>query len=770
MNSQVSQAAKAHQALTNGALSQAASLYEALIAASPETTCYYWYLGLSLLLQGQDLEAQLTWMSALDNAAPEAQTALITELVQVLKTEADRRDQQQDYQTAWELRERLLSINLQHLSLPASDNCHVLLNSLLAADVAALQTDTPGTLLHVLAMLQALPPALDSTLLLLVLKIVLENALIHPISLAFASACLPYAQPASAYAEVLLQAAKVALYVRSRANLATQFAQLILSLQPEHPDGLSLLFNSYLFSHHYVQAWETAHRIAATATTLPARAIALGQILQTSLLIGADWQEILTVSAAQRSALTALVATSTTVLEVNVALPLLLSLSQTLYLVDAPEIYRPLQNQIAALCQTSIEHHYRQFLPPRQVSPVFDSQNISPVKGDGHLRRPSPEARRVLDHRPLKVGYLSHCLRSHSVGFLARALLQHHDRDQFRIYVYFVAYQPDLKDPLQQWYHQQADQAYVFGTKAEEIAAQIAQDQLDILVDLDSLTLDITCAVMALKLAPVQITWLGWDASGLPTIDYFIADPYVLPEAAQDYYQEKIWRLPQTYIAVDGFEVDRPTLRREQLNISPDAVVYLSVQSGFKRHFNTVKLQLQILQRVPNSYLLIKGLADQAATIAKFNQLTEDMGVSPQRLRFLPRTSTEAEHRANLAIADIVLDSYPYNGATTTLETLWMGIPLITRVGEQFAARNSYSMLRNVGITAGIAYSAEEYVDWGVRLGSDPSLRDQIALQLHKSRRTAPLWQAKIFTRQMESAYQQMWQKKTFINSSLNLN
>ncbi len=116
-------------------------------------------------------------------------------------------------------------------------------------------------------------------------------------------------------------------------------------------------------------------------------------------------------------------------------------------------------------------------------------------------------------------------------------------------------------------------------------------------------------------------------------------------------------------------------------------------------------------------------------------------------------------HRANLEIADVVLDTYPYNGATTTLETLWMGIPLVTKVGQQFAARNSYTFMMNVGVTEGIAWTDEEYVDWGVRLGRDPALRQQISWKLRQSRQTSPLWNGQQFTREMEKAFRQMWQK-----------
>ena len=130
-----------------------------------------------------------------------------------------------------------------------------------------------------------------------------------------------------------------------------------------------------------------------------------------------------------------------------------------------------------------------------------------------------------------------------------------------------------------------------------------------------------------------------------------------------------------------------------------------------------------------------------------------------KRLRFLPLVASEAEHRANLGIADVVLDTYPYNGATTTMETLWMGIPIVTRVGEQFSSRNSYTMMMNAGITQGIAWTDREYVEWGIRLGKNPNLRQQIAWTLRQSRQTAPLWNGKNFTREMEKAYEQMWQK-----------
>jgi predicted O-linked N-acetylglucosamine transferase (SPINDLY family) len=195
------------------------------------------------------------------------------------------------------------------------------------------------------------------------------------------------------------------------------------------------------------------------------------------------------------------------------------------------------------------------------------------------------------------------------------------------------------------------------------------------------------------------------------------------------------------------------------LGIPNDAVVYFSSQGGYKRHPDNIRCQMRIIKGVPNSYFLIKGKSDPTIIRDFFGKIAEEEGVSLDRLRFLDSVPDEYTHRANLAIADIVLDTFPYNGATTTLETLWMGIPMVTQVGEQFAARNSYTFMLNAGIEEGIAWSDREYVEWGVKLGLDRELRSNVHNKLRSGRNTAPVWNAKQFTCDLEQAYQEMWSK-----------
>ncbi len=401
------------------------------------------------------------------------------------------------------------------------------------------------------------------------------------------------------------------------------------------------------------------------------------------------------------------------------------------YLYDQPRILHRFKNIIGEICSKSINSTRGTFLPK-----------------NGHQSLPK--------NGLLRIGYIAGTLRQHSVGWLSRWLFNYHDRSNFQIFIYHTG-QPDNQPFNHRFFRDKVDVAYYMGANAKEIADLIIQDEIDILIDLDSISADTTYEVMCLKPAPVSVTWLGWDTSGCPEVDYFIADPHVLPPNAEEYYNTKIWRLPQTYVAIDGFEIEVPTKRRSDYNIPEEAIVYLCAQKSYKHHPDILRLQMQIIQQVPNSYLLVKMRANPESLMRIYQELADEVGISIEQLRFIQPDPDEMTHRANLQLADVVLDTFPYNGATTTLETLWMGIPLVTKVGQAFVARNSYAFMQNVGVTEGIAHTDAEYVDWGIRLGTDLALRQKVMGKLLHSRKTSPLWNARKFTLEMEEAYQKMW-------------
>ena len=713
--------------------SEAAKHYESLIERQPEVKSNYWYLGLTLLLQGKEEEAQLTWLTALAEGEPEEIDNWTQELREVLNQEAIKCTNEEDHQIACTIRKYIQELE--------PDNIDNLIQVVYLAIEANLFNSEDTSLSQLTQLLQAEEEQqFKADLLLSLLEKVLEHHSRHSDTVNFIQSVINKLRKLTDYADKVQQIVftkAIPLINSSPPQVALPFAELCHTLQPENISVLANLANLCQNTGKYRESVQYAEKMLAYSQDVEDKVAACYLKVRGLMRAVGLWQEAQVTYQQLQVYLNELIQSQKYVAENH-----LLSFTSTIvfsnYLGDQPQKAHQLRNQVGEFCQQGIRKLYN------TQTQVFQSDFTNKTKNS--------------QAKCLKIGYLSSSLRQHSVGWLARWLFKYHNQEKFVIHGYSLG---QTNDRIQQFIAHYTTQFNDLSTAENilEIATKIHKDEIDILIDLDSLTSTEVCGVMALKPAPIQITWLGTDASGIPAIDYFIADPYVLPESASEYYAAKIWRLPNTYIAVDGFEIGVPTLRRDELNIPEDAVIYLSAQTGYKRHPHTARLQMKVIKEVPNSYFLIKGLADEESIKKFFTQIAIEEGVEVERLRFLSKVATEEIHRANLGIADIVLDTYPYNGATTTLETLWMGIPLVTRVGEQFAARNSYTMMKNVGVEAGIAWSDEEYVEWGIRLGKDAALRQEVAWQLRKSRQTAPLWNAKQFTREMEKAYQQMWQQ-----------
>lgn len=706
---------------------QAIELLEQAIEAKPNIRTNYWYLGLILLLQDQEVEAQMTWMLPLSEAEPEELELAITELIQILQVEAQRREEIKDYQTAWLIRQHIREINPEYLI----NLLHIIQLSIFL-DISNCE-GLP--LLEAANLINQIPELnIEDKILLQTIEQVLKFYPQHPYNFDFIEACILKSRSYINLTEVLCnQGIRFINYISTQQSL--RLTEILFKLAENHVGCLVNLANLYQNSGKNLESLVFLQKIIDSSSSLLDKISANYLTVRGLMQAGGYWQQAEEAYQKYQFLLSELIET-----DINISQEHLINLITTVafapYFQDNPENTHQFRNRVGKFCQRRIQDNLN------QDSKLYCSEQK-------YLRN-------INSAKPLKIGYISTCLRRHSVGWLSRWIFQYHDKEKFQIYAYSLEKNDDV---LQSFISQQVSEFNDLSQAKNilEIAEKINHDEIDILIDLDSVTSRKVCGVMALKPAPIQVTWLGSDASGLPAIDYFIADPYVLPESARNYYSAKIWRLPSTYIAVDGFEIGVPTLRREQLNIPNDAVVYLTSQTSYKRHPDNVRLQIRILQKVPQSYLLIKGQNDEEPIKKLFYKIAEDEGVDFSRIIFLPQVDLESTHRANLGIADIVLDTYPYNGATTTLETLWMGIPLVTKVGEQFAARNSYTMIINAGVTEGISWNDEEYMEWGIRLGKDANLRQEVAWKLKQSRQTAPLWNAKQFTREIEKAYEQMW-------------
>jgi predicted O-linked N-acetylglucosamine transferase (SPINDLY family) len=702
-------------------LDQIVEYYETIVTNGDTSSHNYWYLGLAYLLQNQEFDAQATWFIPFEEASELESVVLNSELSDVLDRSAIEELAANNIDNALLISQHLRSVNSFHLNN--------LLRSILLE--IKLERFTPDFLLEwevdeILAASSSL--ALDRELLSELLRSLLIFQSEHTAS--FIKLCLQnYSSTSTDVIEAIATEIVRIAHQMGTSLFGIEILDFCRILQPRNTKISSALCREYSDIGYHKQAIEIAELIYNPDDNLLDK-IRATYTLAIVYLSAGNWKKSTPVFQQYQTLIEEFTTNKYEYLDFASNQRMIVSSVLSPYTEDRPRYYRQIQNQIANLY---LEHN-------RSHLKNYDAETVSLEKQSGVIR----------------IGYLGSTLKSHSVGWLSRWLWQYHDRNKFQLFTYCINQDPN-DTFYQQWFQNLSHVSYCMGADGERIAAQIKADKIDILIDLDSLTLDTTCQVLAAKPAPVQVSWLGWDATGLSTVDYFIADPYVLPENAQEYYQEKIWRLPQTYLAVNGFEVGIPTLKRQDLNISDDALVYWSGQRGFKRHPDTVRAQMRILKGVPNSYFIIKGDTDPTIIQEFFGEIAAEEGVEFDRLRFVGNVADEPTHRANLAIADIVLDTFPYNGATTTLETLWMGIPMVTQVGQQFAARNSYTFMLNAGIEEGIAWSQAEYIEWGIKLGLDRDLRDKIAGKLRSGRTTAPVWNAKQFTLDMEQAYRDMW-------------
>jgi predicted O-linked N-acetylglucosamine transferase (SPINDLY family) len=698
--------------------------YELEIAADETIVSNYWYLGVAYLLAGREDDAQAAWFVPLSEIDDPAEIELLThDLLIVLEQEATYQAEIPDLERAWLIR--------QHLRILAPDTIeNVLKLAVIAGSIGELTEDnlSEWEINELLATTSS--DSVDDDLLEKMMAALVD--LHTQSSLDIMESCIRLiSNDLQDLIEKVLTSAFQLFYQKNVGMFSVKMGEICLRIDPGNLSVLKFLSGVYSGVVMYDRAKEVAQQYCQLAPGISERLFGI-YLIQRAYFSAGDPSGAFVRISDYRSLAAEVIQANLTGLTHTQRQGLLASSFFLPYTEDNPRVNKPLQNQLSAIYQNNIELALNNIEVTRSSLP----------KKTGCLR----------------IGYIGFTFKVHSVGWLSRWLIHHHDRDSLQVFMYCL--NTDRDDEFNhQWFRNKMDVSYYFDGHPNTIAAQIRADQIDILIDLDSLTFDSTCLVMAQKPAPIQVSWLGWDSYGIPAIDYFIADPYVLPDDAQDYYQEQIWRLPQTYLAVDGFEVGIPTLRREDLDIPADAVVYLCSQSGYKRHPDNIRCQMKILKAVPNSYFLIKGKSDANIIKNFFGKMAEEEGISLDRLRFLERDRDEYTHRANLAIADIVLDTFPYNGATTTLETLWMGIPMVTQVGQQFSARNSYTFMLNAGITEGIAWSEQEYIDWGIKLGLDRELRWQIKGKLHAARATAPVWNAKQFTLDMEQAYREMWAK-----------
>jgi predicted O-linked N-acetylglucosamine transferase (SPINDLY family) len=353
--------------------------------------------------------------------------------------------------------------------------------------------------------------------------------------------------------------------------------------------------------------------------------------------------------------------------------------------------------------------------------------------------------------RRIRLGYVSPNFRLHPVGRFLLPLLARHDRSQFEIFCYSDVRAPDavtasIRSCVDGW-------RQTTGMSDEQAAELIATDRIDILVDLAMHLADNRMLVFARKPAPVQATYLAYPGTtGLHAIDYRLTDEYLDPPGSdQSLYSERPVRL-RSYWCYQPAK-DSPPL------VPPPSLASGSLTFGCLNNFckisaGAVAAWCDLLGRVPNSQLLLHS--GQGMHRQRLRDQLAGHGIDPRRLEFFPRLSI-ADYFAAYNRIDIALDSFAYPGGTTTCDALWMGVPVVSRAGQTAISRGGLSILSNIGLPELVAQDRQAYLQIAAELAGDPSRLAHLRMTMRDRMRASPLMDARRFTRDVETAFREMW-------------
>ena len=352
-----------------------------------------------------------------------------------------------------------------------------------------------------------------------------------------------------------------------------------------------------------------------------------------------------------------------------------------------------------------------------------------------------------------RIGYFSPDFREHPVSYLMAGLFEHHDRTRFHTVGF--AFGPEANDAMAQRVARGLDECIDVRHMPDDAVAQLARDKgIDIAIDLGGFTNHTRPGIFALRAAPVQAGYIGYlGTMGVEYIDYLIADPVLVPERDRQHYAEKIVYLTSFQSNTTDLPVSEAPLSRARAGLPDTGFVFCCFNNNFKILPDVFAAWVRILNATQGSVLWLY-VAGEAA-IRNLRATAAALGLDPSRLVFAKRVP-RPEYLARLQLADLFLDTSPYNAGTTASDALWMGLPVLTRLGETFAGRMGASLLTAIGMPELIASSPEAYVAMAISLADDPDRMRAIKRKLAANRLTTSLFDTAQFARDIEAAYTAM--------------
>jgi protein O-GlcNAc transferase len=357
--------------------------------------------------------------------------------------------------------------------------------------------------------------------------------------------------------------------------------------------------------------------------------------------------------------------------------------------------------------------------------------------------------------RKLKIGYVSPDFKRHPVACFIEPILMAHNRKYFKVFCYSNTLRHDEATKRIQKYSDQWRN--IVGISDEEVAELIRKDQIDMLVDLAGHTADNRILLFAQKPAPIQISWIGYLATtGLPTMDYKIADNYTDPSGlTEQFYTERLMRLPESFLCY------LPT--KDSPNVGPSPTLSTGhITFGSFNNFPKITSEVfsvwaRILNELPDSRLILKGKSfnDKATYEYAINMFTQ-RGLAAERIT-LQSWDPSPKHMESYNQVDIGLDTFPFNGAATTCEAMWMGVPVVTLAGTAYHSRVGISLLSNVGLPELVAKTLDEYISITVNIAKDLERLQLLRERLREMMKHSPLCDAERFIGNLEICYRNIW-------------
>jgi predicted O-linked N-acetylglucosamine transferase (SPINDLY family) len=374
-------------------------------------------------------------------------------------------------------------------------------------------------------------------------------------------------------------------------------------------------------------------------------------------------------------------------------------------------------------------------------------------------RRPAAKgtAQVPIKRERITIGYLSADFQEHATAHLISELFELHDRSRFHVIGY--SYGADDGGAARRRLRDSFDLFVDFEHVSHaEAAARIRADGIDILVDLKGYTTDARPEIMALRPAPIQVSYLGYPGTmGTHAIDYILVDRFAVPPDQQEHFTETLFHLPHCYQVNDR---RRPIARahsRAEYGLPENGFVFCCFNSPHKITPTIFDIWMRLVERVPGSVLWLLETSSAAMANLRWEAEARLKGGS-ERLKFAPPLAN-AEHRARFAVADLFLDTLPYNAHTLTSDALWGGCPVLTSTGETFASRVAGSILHAAGLPELVTSTLTEYEAMALRLAGDRAELEVLRARIQKNRMEAPLFDTPRFAREIETAFEWMMQK-----------